>query len=448
VKKGVVQGFEQAGQAAIGALKSIPAAVNEFSKLGQRGLQALTGWIPGMPAPKTSSLPNKIVTPSNPDQQAGFLGGQIAQTLIVPEKSATAAVDAAVKASKLGKLAPVAGAVGKAAVRGGIGAGVSKVQGASDKGAATVGAVSAGLSLAGSAVAPLLKNSAKRSMSQALGATTKENKQLSEKVVPELLDRKTVAVTREGLFNKASTKADKAGAALEKGYESLPKNATTDWKQLFENLQKAKDEVTVNGVVLDVGRHRALEGIQKDLFDIVGGGVKEGKQPVVSVETARKVRQILDKAVSQKSKVFGLTGKETDRLAVQKLTANSIRSELAKEYPDIARLNKEFNFWSNVQQVVGDTIRRTRGQTPIGLDIAEDAGAVVGAVRGGTIGKVVADAFLLRLIKQATTSTAWRTTSALTKHQLSNFLAAGNVAKATVLLQKLVGKKSGTGDSR
>ncbi len=150
---------------------------------------------------------------------------------------------------------------------------MSKVQGASDKGAATVGAVSAGLSLAGSAVAPLLKNSAKRSMSQALGATTKENKQLSEKVVPELLDRKTVAVTREGLFNKASTKADKAGAALEKGYESLPKNATTDWKQLFENLQKAKDEVTVNGVVLDVGRHRALEGIQKDLFDIVGGGV-------------------------------------------------------------------------------------------------------------------------------------------------------------------------------
>ena len=104
----------------------------------------------------------------------------------------------------------------------------------------------------------------------------------------------------------------------------------------------------VNGVVMDVGKYRALDGLQKDLLNVIGGGVEEAKNPVVSVGTARKVRQILDKAIGQNSKVFGLTGNETDSLAVQKLAANSIRSALAKEYPDIASLNKEFTFWSNV----------------------------------------------------------------------------------------------------
>jgi hypothetical protein len=439
LKSGTKQAFSNAGQALVGAGKSVVSAVDETSKLGQRGLGVIGKPLGFDTTPV--SLPKTMTSPTNTMQRAGFLGGQIGMTLALPEKRITGAIDMAVKAKNLGKLAPLASAGAKAGTRAAVGAGVAKVQGASDKQAATVGGVAGGLSVVGSAFSPLLKSSAEKSYSKALGATTKENKQISDKVVPELINRKTLAVTREGLFNKAATKADRAGEALEAGYTKLPKNAQTEWKPVFENIKKAKDAVTVNGTVLDVGRYRALDAIEKDLLNVVGGGAKEAKDAVVSVETARKVRQILDKAVSQKSKIFGLTGKETDKLAVQKLAANSIREELAKEYPNIDKLNKEFSFWSNVQGVVGDTIRRTKGQTPLGLTLAEDTGAMVGAVRGGTIGNVVADAFLVRLIKQATTSTAWRTTSAVTKHQLSNFLATGDVAKATALLQRIIGKK-------
>jgi hypothetical protein len=283
-----------------------------------------------------------------------------------------------------------------------------------------------------------LQSSAETSYSKALGATTKDNKYLSDKLVPELMDRRVIARSRNTLFNKAQQGVEKAGDALEEGYKQLPKDAQTDWYSVFKGLSKAKDEITVNGVVMDVGRHNALQTLEKDLLDVVGGGVKEAQDSIVSVETARKVRQILDKSISQKSKVFGLTGSETDKLAVQKLAANSIRKQLAEEFPNIGKLNKEFNFWNNLRQVVGSTINRTKSQTSLSGELAEETGAIVGATMKGTAGGVVLGASTLKFLKQAIQSTAWRTTSAVLKSSLAESLAKGNFKTANILLQKII----------
>lgn len=444
VLEGVKAGFRQAGQAGVGALKSIPASANQFSNLGQRALSKLTSWIPGMPktAPVTPSVIPAISTPTNDDQRAGFLGGQLAQTFAFPERAVTQGAANVANLAKAGKfLQPVLTQSAKALARTATGAGLAKVQGASDKGAALSGGISGGLSVLGSAFSPFLKNSATRSYSQALGATTRENKAISDKVVPELLERKTVAMTRNTLMNKAAARADLADDALEAGYAKLPQNASTSWRPVLEKLSKAKEDVTVNGVVMDVGRFRSLDALEKDLLNVIGGGVKEAKTPIVSVETARKVRQILDRSISQKGKVFGLTGKETDALAVQKLAANSIRSELAKEYPSIDKLNKEFSFWNNVRNVVGDTIQRTKSQTSLAGELATDTGAVVGAAIGGTVGTAVGAGMIGKVLNATVKSTAWRTTSAVTKMQLANFLASGDIAKAVSLLQRISGNR-------
>ncbi|MEW6126724.1 MAG: hypothetical protein AB1757_06775 [Acidobacteriota bacterium] len=283
-----------------------------------------------------------------------------------------------------------------------------------------------------------LRTSAEKSYSKGIGATTKENKMLSDKVVPELIDRKVTGLTRNTLYNKAQRNVEKAGEALEEGYAKLPKNAQTTWTPVFNSIRQAKEELIVNDVVMDVGRYRALQGLEKDLFDIVGGSAKEAREAVVSVETARKVRQILDRSISQKSKIFGLTGKETDRLAVQKLAANSIRQQLAEDFPDIAKLNKEFTFWSNVRQVVGDTIQRTKSQNPISDQLAIEGGAIAGGVIKGTVGNVIVGAATLKFLKQAVQSTGWRTTSAIIKTSLANSLAKGDFKKANILLQKII----------
>ena len=243
VGTGVVAGLKQAGNAGLGALKSIPAAIDQVSQLGQRALGKLTGWLPGMPktAPETPGVIKTISTPTNQDQQAGFLGGQLATTFAAPTEGLNdAAADVAGLANAPEKVQPLLNTAAKAVAQGGAGAVMTKLQGGTDKQALEAGAGSAAFSAAGDAVSHALQDSAEKSYSQALGATTKTNKALSDKVVPGLLDRGTIAMTREGLASKAAGNVEQAGDALEQGYASLPKDAQTQWGPVLDTLQQQK----------------------------------------------------------------------------------------------------------------------------------------------------------------------------------------------------------------
>jgi hypothetical protein len=141
VGRGITQGLGQAAQAGIGALKSIPAAADQFSQLGQRAL----GGITGVQAP-TAALPKAITTPTNQDQKAGFLGGQIGQVIAGAPAIESAVGAASRAAAPAGKIASLGA---KAATEGLIGSGIAKVQGASDQGAVGAGAIASALPLVG-----------------------------------------------------------------------------------------------------------------------------------------------------------------------------------------------------------------------------------------------------------------------------------------------------------
>lgn len=447
IGSGIMSGLKQAGNTfgneVIGIGKSVADTANNASMLAQKPLNALanvtTKALGGKNQSQTISLPDKIIKPNNTLQKLGFAGGEVVQAVAIPGGAIDEGASAIANLAKADKVQPLITGAAKVVAQAGTGVAAAKLQGATNKQALTAGAVSGGLSATGSLFSNALKASAEKSYSKALGATTKVNKQISDKVVPGLIEKNTVALTRGSLYNKAAENVDKADSLLTKAYNSLPKDAQSDWKPVLKILQDQKEAVTVNGTIIDVGKYNALHQIQSDLMSVIGGGVKEGQDAKVSVSSARKVRQIFDSMV--KNKTFGITGAESDKLNATKAAANAIRSQLATEHPNIAAINKEFNFWKNVQDVVGSTIQRTKNQTSLSGELAMDTGAVVGSHLGGTIGSTAITALMAKELKGLIQSTAWRTVSAVTKSNLADYLASGNSAKATVLIQSLLKKQ-------
>ena len=114
-----------------------------------------------------------------------------------------------------------------------------------------------------------------------------------------------------------------------------------------------------------------------------------------------------------------------------------IGSELAKEFPDIAKLNAEYNFWSNVKDVTEATILRTKGQgEPLGRQIGEGAGLIAGAVLGG-LGKAVTGLLSLHFLKAAVTSPIWRNTSGIVRQNIADLLASGQTEKVLDILGRI-----------
>lgn len=290
-------------------------------------------------------------------------------------------------------------------------------------GAVTSGVIS-GLGEGVSKLSRPLKESAVNTYTKALAPTTKVNKEIAAKSVPELLGRKVFAFSRSGLKDKIGKSVDTAADALEQGYDALPKDAKVNLTPVLAGLEEIKQALSVNGVVLDPKKYKALTEVQKDLLAVAGGTAKKSPTvPTVDVASARKARQILDSVVKRSGKGFAISDTDSAVLEAKKAGVNALRNELAKQHPSIAVLNKEFNFWKNVDDVLDATIKRTTGQNPLSETIAESAGAVTGAVARGTLGSILLTATGAKMIKQAVQSTAWRTTSAVVKNQLAEALA-------------------------
>ena len=127
---GITQGLGQAGQAGLGALKSIANTANTVSGWGQGLMSKL---IPGGVA--TASLPKNVTNATNPDQQAGYLGGQIGQ-FFAPGEAEEAVGKAASTLPKLAELGIKGGASGLMNTL------LAKAQGQGNTGAGIVGGIS------------------------------------------------------------------------------------------------------------------------------------------------------------------------------------------------------------------------------------------------------------------------------------------------------------------
>jgi hypothetical protein len=359
-----------------------------------------------------------------------------------------------------------------------------------------------------------LKQSAAKEMSQALGGqTTKANKELAEKTVPELLKRKYIVGFRSSAAKKAAGEADTIGEEIGAAWENLPPETKLSITPMVKEIEDLKSGLTIKGtdIIPEVAADKIakLSAVQRELIDVAKGpgddvvnkivrghlqsaddvvreipdevakapkeflasvkrnivdglrgdgfksqadylddvidagsfkNIDEMKQAIsetidttgkISSESLRSWRQIIDKVTKEKGKaMFGLTGDETTKMYAQKALANSMRNELAQNYPDIAKLNKEYTFWKNVESLFESASQRSTGQQ---TGLFEKGATIVGFAKAGPAGAAV-----MKYITKATQSGLWKSVSAVMKNEIAKALASGKTEKALEIIERSI----------
>jgi hypothetical protein len=432
-------------------------------------------------------------TPLNPDfenaltdKNAMETTGHIAEQageFAAGEGLATAGTKAVLGATKVPKLLAAAGRVARGAAVGGT---VAAAEGGDAKtvktGAAIGGAGAAvGEGLEAASKSPLVQklvDSAKKSYERTLGATKETMKNMAGKVVggyevagekvPGLIDRGVTAWTRKGLSEQAANEVSNLGEQIDNLWSAIPEGEKIPAQPIKAALAEAKAkfveagppkpvEVPIKDVkpnekilslnhkaetatversdtaVLEPAAHRNLSRMEKMVDTLTD---TEGN---VDVRSLRKAKGVFDKVVAEKGGYAGkqLSVADSAGVMARKEAANAFREELAKQYPDVAALNREFHFWDQVHDVIDETLKRTSSQSqPMGQQLAKVAGAA--ATGGGGVAKAMLTGEAMSTLRKITTSAGWNTkVAAATKMNLARALASGNAAEASGIMSKI-----------
>lgn len=285
-----------------------------------------------------------------------------------------------------------------------------------------------GLSMIAPKFAGGLKESAKNTIQKALGATTKPLKKQAGKVAAEMLERPmadTFALTRTGLEGKASAAKELVG----EGFDELGKlEGKTPVSSIVDLLEQEKSAFAAGGKVVDQGAVDQISTIQ-DVFRQYGDDIDD--------ETMRKVGQIFGKKVA-KSKGFQKSLSEGTELDLKKVAYGKIRDILAEKNPELAKLNKEYNFWSSLEEITKATNERTAGQTPLLPGMSAVAGAASG--NGGINMLLRASGF--HALTNVVRSTGWRLVSARAKSELADALVKNDLGTLFKILSEATAQTS------
>lgn len=273
-----------------------------------------------------------------------------------------------------------------------------------------------------------LKKQAIKQYSEALGATTKELKSITGKVVPELLDRGISGGLEK--IEKISEVGVEEGSKLIKLAESkIPEAAKQKVAPLLEKASKLRNRYIIEGKVLD---QSAVDAVDKVVESISQFGHE------IPDNTLLKIRRVLDRSVSLANKNF--TKDEGLSLATEAKEgiANTIRGILNDRYKDLGKANKEFNLWNNTGKIVQATLERRSSQTGgISKQIIPAIFGGVGLAGGGGIPAIIGY-FGSQKALQLLNSPAYKTLSAVQKNKLANYLISGKIKSATLYTAKLL----------
>lgn len=409
-------------------------------ELGTRTQEALTGQKLSpeeAQARQTVNLPfYGEITPSTGVQDVVKDVGRVAQTVSLgiggPATSA---------ATNLGR-------VGQYATRGALGGGLyaggeqvaetGEVSGETlsrtAKGAVTGGLIGGALGrFAGKAPqgTSSLQRSAEAQIGRVLAPTTKVNKQITQKIAPEVLSRRITAVSDDDLLRQARAGKEGALEALSEAYDSLPAGTKVDTKPVFLRITEAKNNLVNQTGVLPKSNEaawKALDDLENELADIVTKGGE-------TIGSIREYRQQLDRVINAAGKGFGYNAKDKAALQAQKEFANAIRSEIAKQNPSIDKVNKDFTFWSRLLDVLEAKAERQTGQTGFTKTLGTVTGGAVGGATGG-VGGAITSAIAVRTLIDFMKSTAWNSFSAIQKARLAELISKGKFNDAIKLMEK------------
>jgi hypothetical protein len=409
-------------QMAVGALKGagntvfgLGKMVHDYTPLG-RVSDAIS---PGA----FDQKPPEIV-PTNRAQEIGHTAEQVGEFFLPGT--------AAAKATRVGRVVTDAG--------------LALAQSGSPVQAGVTGAIAAVLPGGGAvkSASGALKESAQKTMADALSATKEWAKDESAKLAPEMLKR-GIGGSIASMRTLARSTAEKAGKNLADAYTAAAAaGETVPGAVVRGNIKLASDSLhattPAGGQIPVPGYEGAIAHLDR-LQEFVG---KLGDD--IPVDKAAFVKQAWDDIVS----ASGLYGQKATASASEKAVAWSVREaansfrSLLNTNPTIEALNKEASFWIGLRNVVDATKLRKVGQSG-GLVRAGAAtvGAGVGAATGdsysdsamkGVLGGLAGGQFV-KLVQ----SPAFRSqVSAPLKNYLADALASGSAGRVTSATQRIL----------
>ena len=374
--------------------------------------------------PQMAEQNKGLITPDE-GQKAGFYGEQGAEFL---------APDAVVgDVAKATKALPLAARIAARAGLSGAGAtAVSAMHG--DENPLLTGAVGAAGGAASEALdaaAPWIQEHAESLYNKALSPSTKINKNLTAKVVPELIDQGEWG-SLKSLSNRAEDVKSEVGPQID-GALQAKGNIPQSIKPVMDTLDDFKSAyVSSNGTVLNSNAVDAVEKLQGQLTDMANGGTMVPTKDLVAM------RRVLDSQVARAGGYAGQTLADGSTVDAMREGANSIRAELAKANPDLNTLNQKYSLWSNVQKIADATIQRRTGQVGglLGNGVAETAGALAGELAGAPI-KGGLSGMALRAAQKTVTSPTVRTARAVAWGKLGAAIENGQFTAASKIARSL-----------
>ena len=211
--------------------------------------------------------------------------------------------------------------------------------------------------------------------------------------------------------------------------------------QVPQNIQPAADGSYYRQIVLNPTAVDAANKFQ-DIIRQYGD--------FISPQSMRKARGIFDDSVARAGGYNGTSLAEGSMIDAQREAANSIRSQLAKDNPEIVPLNHEINFWLDVQKVAEETAQRQTGQqggliAPLAKQVGRATGAAIGYQAGGYMGAGIGGYLggeVMGKLASTVRSPMWRTVSAVTKNNIADALASGDWSTAKNLLDSASDRNS------
>ncbi len=279
-------------------------------------------------------------------------------------------------------------------------------------------------------IASALDTSAESSIVKALAPTTKANKIIAAKLAPQILERpfkETAALTRQGLEQKAVAGKEIAGQAIE-DFGKL--TGTTDTSKVIGALESEKQQYMAGGKVVNPQAVDKINQVQ-DIIHQYGDKIDN--------ETLRGVRRIFDAEIN-KAKGFATPPSEGTMLDIKKVASDKIRGILADTNPDLAKLNKEYTFWANLQKVISDTNTRLQGQSGLTKNLA----TIGGMVSTHGVVNIAIKALTFRWLASAVKSTGWKLVSAKLKSNLADAIGSSDFTTANTILRTLPAQSSFT----
>lgn len=293
----------------------------------------------------------------------------------------------------------------------------------------------------------LLKSSSNKSYEQALAATTKQNKFLTEPIVkgrdielptgekfhvPGLIERgKTGSL--ENLSDTAFEGIRNTKPLYEAAEQAIPGSTKIDVKPIIDQIEKAKEDFTIQGakgqVVVDKAAVKNLTDFQKTIKSLSSKGL-------ISKESLTELKSLWQKKVAKSGTYYGKTLAEGSQIDMLSTAEKAIRRQLDSQFPEVAKINAEYKFWKDAQKVINDSIQRKKGQTGV---VRRGLSGIVGIGLGSSGGFLGSTAGLLamELLQEAMHSARWKTISSIVKDRIANALVNQRVGQLNLILRQV-----------